>query len=167
MLDEGVTAVISTDKTLSTQAKSETFEHHALDAEVSVLRAMHDACDFVHESLSEGGVVFIHSRAGFSRSDWAVLIALGYMVKYQNVKLREAVENLGETTKHSISPTPAHRRDLLAFEEESLGETSVSESWVTGSDDQEKGTKNHSLSRRKLAENLNDRRLLKKKSPHK
>jgi len=163
LLDFGVTAVVSTSGTAAT---SETFEHHSVVETDDHKRQLHDACDFIHEAVSEGGVVFIHSRAGFSRSDWAVLVVLGYMIKYQSVSLKDALETLSETTKHAISPHTKFRKDLVVFEEEALGESSVSESWQGGEDDNG-NSKNHSLSRRKLAENLNDRRLLKKKSPHK
>ena len=45
------------------------------------------------------------------------------------------------------------------------GEASVDEEWIEDAADVD--DINHTLSRQKLAENLNDRRLLKKKSPHK
>ena len=168
LLDQSVTGVVSTLGSDKGMSKSETFEHHAVDtATEDCLRALHDACDFIHEAVSDGGVVFIHSRAGFARSDWAVFLVLGYMMKYQNVKLQESIDSLSETTKHTISPATKFRKDLATFEEDALGDASVSEDWVAGSDDGANGSKNHSLSRRKLAENLNDRRLLKKKSPHK
>lgn len=166
LIECGVTAVLSTiaDKAAP---QSETFEHHPLDtSSEECLCVLHDACDFINEAVSEGGVVFIHSRSGFSRSEWAVLVVVGYMVKYQSVKLVDAMEALSELTKHAIAPAAKFRRELVQFEEEALGESSVDAEWSTA-DDSVSGSKNHSLSRRKLAENLNDRRLLKKKSPHK
>lgn len=163
LLECGVTAVLSTSKE---PQKSETFEHRSVEMDEECLRPLHDACDFINEAVTEGGVVFIHSRAGFARSDWAVLVALGYLVKYKNFKLSDAMETLAETTKHAVAPPGKYRKDLVTFEEEARGEASVSEDWVAA-DQSSNGSKNHSLSRRKLAENLNDRRLLKKKSPHK
>ncbi|KAJ8598726.1 hypothetical protein CTAYLR_010221 [Chrysophaeum taylorii] len=164
LLEKGVTGVLSTLGDATTN--SETFEHHTVDVTGDCLRPLHAASDFINESISEGGVVFIHSKAGFARSEWAVLTVLGYMIKYQNHKLLEAIEALSDITKHTISPAGKFRRELVQFEEEALGEASVTEDWVLA-DETANGTKNHSLSRRKLAENLNDRRLLKKKSPHK
>lgn len=163
LLECGVTAVLST---LKEPQRSETFEHRNVEMEDECLRPLHDACDFINEAVTEGGVVFIHSRAGFARSDWAVVVALGYLVKYKNFKLVDAMETLAETTKHAVAPPGKFRKDLVTFEEEARGEASVNDDWVLG-DDVSNGSKNHSLSRRKLAENLNDRRLLKKKSPHK
>lgn len=166
LLEKGVTAVLSTLEKAGKQ--TETFEQHQIEATVDGdrLRPLHDACDLIDEAVSEGGAVFVHSKAGFARSDWAVFVVLGYMVKYQSVKLSGAIDSLAESAKHAISPPGAFRRDLVRFEEEVLGETSVSDDWVLA-DENANGSKNHSLSRRKLAENLNDRRLLKKKSPHK
>ncbi|KAH8096171.1 hypothetical protein JL720_3524 [Aureococcus anophagefferens] len=54
--------------------------------------ALHEACDFMNENIEEGGAVFIHSRSGFARSEWAVVLVVGYLVKYESVKLRDAVE---------------------------------------------------------------------------
>lgn len=162
LLEKGVTAVVST---LEKAQKTETFEQHTISG--PNLRALHDACDFVNQALSEGGAVFVHSKPGFSRSEWAVLVVLGYMIKYENVKLSESVDSLSSTARHPVSVSLNFRRDLALFEEEVLGESSVSQEWILGEEEEGRGTKNHSLSRRKLAENLNDRRLLKKKSPHK
>ena len=46
----------------------------------------------MNENIEEGGAVFIHSRSGFARSEWAVVLVVGYLVKYESVKLRDAVE---------------------------------------------------------------------------
>ncbi|KAJ1456908.1 hypothetical protein M885DRAFT_516490 [Pelagophyceae sp. CCMP2097] len=166
LLECGVTAVLST--IVETAATpSETFQLHAVDAaSEDTLASLHDACDFINETVQDGGVVFIHSRSGFSRSDWAVLIVLGYMIKYQGVKLQEAMDSLTETTKHKIAPAGKFRRDVAQFEEAALGEASVDAEWLEA-ENGNTDSKSHSLSRQKLAENLNDRRLLKKKSPHK
>lgn len=164
LLENGVTAVVST---LEKPQKTETFEQHTVSSCRNSLRALHDACDFVNQALSEGGSVFVHSKSGFSRSERATLVVLGYMIKYENVKLSECIESLSSTAKHPVSVSLNFRRDLAQFENECLGETSVSEEWILGEEEEGRGNKNHSLSRRKLAENLNDRRLLKKKSPHK
>jgi len=163
LLEKGVTAVLST---LEKATKTETFEQHNFDPAEGV-RAIHDASDFINEAVSEGGAVFVHSKAGFARSDPALLVCLGYAIKYQNTKLSDALDQLSEAAKHPVSPAGDARRDLVAFEEDVLGETTVPEHWVAADDHGPGGAKNHSLSRRKLAENLNDRRLLKKKSPHK
>ena len=93
------------------------------------------------------------------------MIVLGYMVKYDNRPLMEAIEALTEKTKRQISPATRWRRELQAFEEEALGETSVDDDWVANEGEADEVS--HALSRQQLAENLHDRRLLKKKSPHK
>ena len=54
---------------------------------------------------------------------------------------------------------------LQGHEEEALGETSVDDDWVANEGEADEVS--HALSRQQLAENLHDRRLLKKKSPHK
>jgi len=86
-------------------------------------------------------------------------------VKYESTPLRQAIERLSEATKRQISPASRFRKELKEFEEEALGEASVDQEWIE--DAGETDDINHSLSRQKLAENLHDRRLLKKKSPHK
>lgn len=163
LLDCGVTAVVSTlDKT----QPLETFQFHEVDTSAAeCTAALHEACDFIDENVQEGGAAFVHSRSGFARSEWAVVLALGYLVKYESVALKAAIERLSEATKRSISVAPRWRRELADFEEEALGELSVDDEWIeyTGETDD----LSHSLSRQKLAENAHDRRLLKKKSPHK
>lgn len=163
LLDEGVTAVVST---LEKPTRLETFQHLAVDTSATeCTAALHEACDFVNEAVQEGGAVFVHSRSGFARSEWAVLLVLGYLVKYESTPLRQAVERLCEATKRQVSPASRFRKELAEFEEEALGEASVDQEWVE--DAQDTDDLSHSLSRQKLAENLHDRRLLKKKSPHK
>ena len=157
-----MTAVVST---LDKSQPLETFTF--LDVDTSAPEctgALHEACDFMNENIEEGGAVFIHSRSGFARSEWAVVLVVGYLVKYESVKLRDAVERLAAATKRAIAPASRFRRELAEFEEEALGEASVDEEWIEDAADVD--DINHTLSRQKLAENLNDRRLLKKKSPH-
>ena len=158
-----MTAVVST---LDKSQQLETFQN--LDVDTSAQEctgALHEACDFMNETVQEGGAVFVHSRSGFARSEWAIVLVLGYLMKYENVKLRDAVERLAEATKRQIAPASRFRKELADFEEDALGETSVDDEWIEDTADTD--DINHTLSRQKLAENLNDRRLLKKKSPHK
>ena len=85
-----MTAVVST---LDKSQPLETFTF--LDVDTSAPEctgALHEACDFMNENIEEGGAVFIHSRSGFARSEWAVVLVVGYLVKYESVKLRDAVE---------------------------------------------------------------------------
>lgn len=163
LLECGVTAVVST---LEAPQTLETFQNLSVDTSATECTpALHEACDFIDEAVREGGAVFVHSRSGFARSEWAVLLALGYLVKYESTPLRRAIERLSEATKRQISPASRFRKELKEFEEEALGEASVDQEWIE--DAGETDDINHSLSRQKLAENLHDRRLLKKKSPHK
>lgn len=152
--------------TLDKSQQLETFQN--LDVDTSAQEctgALHEACDFMNETVQEGGAVFIHSRSGFARSEWAIVLVIGYLVKYENVTLRDACAKLCEVTKRQVAPASKFRRELAEFEEEALGEASVDDEWIE--DTSAVDDINHSLSRQKLAENLNDRRLLKKKSPHK
>ncbi|KAH8081079.1 hypothetical protein JL720_8977 [Aureococcus anophagefferens] len=154
LLECGVTAVVST---LDKSQPLETFTF--LDVDTSAPEctgALHEACDFMNENIEEGGAVFIHSRSGFARSEWAVVLVVGYLVKYESVKLRDAVERLAAATKRAIAPASRFRRELAEFEEEALGEASVDEEWIEDAADVD--DINHTLSRQKLAENLNDRR---------
>lgn len=163
LLEYGVTAVVST---LEKSRPLETFTN--LDVDTSrpeCAPSLHEACDFMNETMSEGGAVFVHSKAGFARSEWAVLLAVGYLVKYESVALREAIERCSAAASKPIDVASKFRRELATFEEEALGEASVDDEWIE--DESATDDINHSLSRQKLAENLNDRRLLKKKSPHK
>mmetsp|Transcript_4302 Transcript_4302/g.11018 ORF Transcript_4302/g.11018 Transcript_4302/m.11018 type:complete len:301 (-) Transcript_4302:800-1702(-) len=164
LLEEGVTAIVSLEKN-----RTETFEMHCVDPDTDDrVRRLHDACDFMSEAISDGGAVFVHSKSGFARSEGAVRVVLGYLVKYHNAKLADALETVGDHAKHALALPGDVRADLVTFEAEVLGESSVPDDWILADDaGSTHGTKNHSLSRRKLAENLNDRRLLKKKSPHK
>ena len=53
----------------------------------------------------------------------------GYLVKYESVPLKAAIERLCEATKRSVSVAPRFRRELADFEEEALGEASVRAPW--------------------------------------
>jgi protein-tyrosine phosphatase len=162
LLDNGMTAVVST---VDKPVQNENFTQLDVDTtREECAPNLHEACDFISEQIECGGSVFVHSRSGFARSEWAVLIVLGYLVKYENMPLLKAVELLTEKTKRQISPATKWRRELRDFEDEALGETSVDDDWVENEGADEVS---HALSRQKLADNMNDRRLLKKKSPHK
>jgi hypothetical protein len=163
LLECGVTSIVST---IDKPTQNENFTQLDVDTSHDECSPnLHEACDFISEQIECGGSVFVHSRSGFARSEWAVLIVLGYMVKYDNKPLMEAIEALTEKTKRQISPATRWRRELQAFEEEALGETSVDDDWVANEGEADEVS--HALSRQQLAENLHDRRLLKKKSPHK
>ena len=163
LLECGVTSIVST---IDKPTQNENFTQLDVDTSHDECSPnLHEACDFISEQIECGGSVFVHSRSGFARSEWAVLIVLGYMVKYDNKPLMEAIEALTEKTKRQISPATRWRRELREFEEEALGETSVDDDWVANEGEADEVS--HALSRQQLAENLHDRRLLKKKSPHK
>ena len=163
LLECGVTSIVST---IDKPTQNENFTQLDVDTSHDECSPnLHEACDFISEQIECGGSVFVHSRSGFARSEWAVLIVLGYMVKYDNKPLMEAIEALTEKTKRQISPATRWRRELQAFEEEALGETSVDDDWVANEGEADEVS--HALSRQQHAENLHDRRLLKKKSPHK
>ena len=163
LLECGVTSIVST---IDKPTQNENFTQLDVDTSHDECSPnLHEACDFISEQIECGGSGFVHSRSGFARSEWAVLIVLGYMVKYDNKPLMEAIEALTEKTKRQISPATRWRRELQAFEEEALGETSVDDDWVANEGEADEVS--HALSRQQLAENLHDRRLLKKKSPHK
>ena len=68
-----------------------------------------------------------------------------------------------EKTKRQISPATRWRRELQAFEEEALGETSVDDDWVAN--EGEAYEVSHALSRRQLAENRHDRRPQEEEPP--
>mmetsp|Transcript_3427 Transcript_3427/g.4802 ORF Transcript_3427/g.4802 Transcript_3427/m.4802 type:complete len:308 (-) Transcript_3427:349-1272(-) len=171
LLEKGVTSVVSTIGSPNVDSRTqlpESFQYHMLDIPTTgetdaLLRPLHEACDFMDEAMSEGGIVFVHSRAGFSRSDTAILLVLGYMIKYQNNKLRDAIDSLSCIMKHTISPSAKLRPCLVEFEEETLGEISVDDDWVTAQDDD--NAISRLQSRRKI--DPNERRLLKKKNLHK
>jgi len=134
LLECGVTAVVST---LEQARPVETFQHLPVDTSATECgAALHEACDFIDENVQEGGAVFIHSRSGFARSEWAVLLALGYLVKYESTPLRRAVERLSEATKRAISPASRFRKELAEFEEEALGEASVDQEWIEDTGEQ-------------------------------
>ena len=161
LLECGVTSIVST---IDKPTQNENFTQLDVDTSHDECSPnLHEACDFISEQIECGGSVFVHSRSGFARSEWAVLIVLGYMVKYDNKPLMEAIEALTEKTKRQISPATRWRRELQAFEEEALGETSVDDDWVAN-----EGEAYEVVARAvaAAARRQPPRPKLKKKSPH-
>ena len=92
LLECGVTSIVST---IDKPTQNENFTQLDVDTSHDECSPnLHEACDFISEQIECGGSVFVHSRSGFARSEWAVLIVLGYMVKYDNKPLMEAIEAL-------------------------------------------------------------------------
>ncbi|ESO12587.1 hypothetical protein HELRODRAFT_93352 [Helobdella robusta] len=81
-----------------------------------------DECaDLIHATKQAGASSLVHCALGISRS---VTICLAYLVKYENLTLREAYFMLKEK-RHVIRPNDGFWKQLISYEYEKRGKSTV------------------------------------------
>lgn len=73
-----------------------------------------EVVDKIHEKLEQNRSVLVHCRQGVSRS---ATIVLAYLMKYQNMTLKTALEKVREL-RPIVRPNIGFFNELLAFESE-------------------------------------------------
>lgn len=80
-------------------------------SDVSILPYLEEACDYVHNSLTNGHVL-IHCRGGFSRSPTALI---AYLIKYHEMSFAEGLA-LVKSKRSCVQPNATFIDDLKCFE---------------------------------------------------
>ncbi|KAL1131395.1 hypothetical protein AAG570_011012, partial [Ranatra chinensis] len=83
---------------------------------------LHRIADVIHQVEKTGGKTLVHCVAGVSRS---ASLCLGYLIKYHSMTLREAYQHVHKL-RPCIRPNSSFFAQLIEFEEEILGHSSVS-----------------------------------------
>ncbi|KAM3722516.1 Dual specificity protein phosphatase [Dirofilaria immitis] len=83
-----------------------------LDLPWTNLEQHFDKChEFMEEAVQSGGNVLVHCNAGVSRS---ATIVLSYIMRYNKMTLREALEHVNAIRK--VGPNPGFMQQLLRYE---------------------------------------------------
>uniref|UniRef100_A0A1I7VU48 Dual specificity protein phosphatase 19 n=1 Tax=Loa loa TaxID=7209 RepID=A0A1I7VU48_LOALO len=83
-----------------------------LDLPWSNIEQHFDKCHkFMKEAVEDGGNVLVHCNAGVSRSP---TIVLSYIMRYNRMTLREALEHVNAIRK--VSPNPGFMQQLMRYE---------------------------------------------------
>lgn len=100
----------------------ENLSYSMLDSE-DPIKAMHDVCDFLQKKRFEGSRVLVISKYAISRN---VTVAIGYLIKYAGMRLRDAWMHLKEICL-PMQPSWTYMKELARFEADCRGTTDIHE----------------------------------------
>lgn len=126
ILNKGIRSVINISSECPAQDLGPTVEYEKVSIldlpTTSILPYFDRLADRINDNLQQGKKTLVHCYVGRSRS---ASIILAYLMKYQQMSLREAFHYL-RSRRHIIGPNFGFIKQLIAYEKSLCGYTSVS-----------------------------------------
>jgi len=101
-------------------------EYHRVDVEDKGIEPLElylpEATEFIHTQIAQGRQVFVHCRAGVSRS---ASVMLAYLIEYRGYSLYDAF-HLIRRIRPTITPNPGFMEQLIAYEKKMHGSSKPS-----------------------------------------